>query len=513
MRKYAFPKFAATSFFVLSILFSCDKEENQLLDLVQGAETSNIIVEQVDFNAIPELSKALTDSSGKSVLPKSYSGKEGSSFWIDESDVLKLKDSVQNESYSIIIHSDDPSPTKLYNLVVTKRTDGDPIPPFVVEYNFEALDRSGFAEDDEKHFEGTLNIYALSEFAKITGLNAKDDDPVICFQDVGVRDNTSAENNASSSSSGTSGGSTAGSSNSSGPSAIVTRTHISVNNNFQSTGVSVGIGTFYMSRPINTNEDYQDQKTHITGKEKPNDCPEGWVSVPINEIEEDRLEDNTDNPCVKKILQKLQQKDMQNLTVPDIGHLSGTGHLSQGILDLFDSSGNYNLVFKVAEAGYSNGNPRNAHTKKTNGKREWTITLDDDYVKNATQLAVARTIIHESVHAFLGYNLDANPNSDLSTLMRDYYVGLGSQQTLSSGVKVNLTHHQFIGQYVQGIAKSLSAWDNGQQPQSYYEKLAWGGLETSSAFNSLSSNLKDSIRKILNNEQTANNHAKGKKCP
>lgn len=287
MRKYAFPKFAATSIFVSSVLFSCDKEENQLLDPVQNAEASNVIVEQVDFNAIPELSKALTESSGKSVLPSSYSGKEGSSFWIDESDVLKLKDSVENESYSIVIHSDDPSPTKLYNLVVTKRTEGDPIAPFVVEYNFEGGDMSSFAEDYEKHFEGTLNIYALNEFAKITGLNAKDDDPVICFRDVGVRDNVPADNSTPSPPGNPGGGSpSAEPRNPSRPSAIVTRTHISVNNNFRSTGVSVGIGTFYMSRPMMTNED-QDQKAHITGKKIPNDCPEGWVSIPINEVKED----------------------------------------------------------------------------------------------------------------------------------------------------------------------------------------------------------------------------------
>ncbi|MEZ4809887.1 MAG: hypothetical protein R2819_05970 [Allomuricauda sp.] len=282
MRKDAFPKFAATSFFIFLFLFSCNKEE-QPLDLAQDAEGSNVIVEQVDFNAIPGLSKALTDSSGKSILSRSYSGKEDSSFWIDENDVLKLKDSVNNESYSIVIHSDEPSPTKLYNLVVTKRTDGDSIVPFVVEYNFEDGDMSSFAEDDGKHFEGTLNIYALSEFAKITGLNAKDDDPVICFQDVGVRDNTPAENSAPSTPGNPGGGApSAPSSNPSGPSAIVTRTHISVNNNFRSTGVSVGIGTFYMSRPMMTNED-QDQKAHVTDKTIPNDCPEGWVSVPINE--------------------------------------------------------------------------------------------------------------------------------------------------------------------------------------------------------------------------------------
>ncbi|MBR9856043.1 MAG: hypothetical protein GYB37_15985, partial [Algicola sp.] len=163
------------------------------------------------------------------------------------------------------------------------------------------------------------------------------------------------------------------------------------------------------------------------------------------------------------------------------------------------------------EAGYSNGQPRNAFTQKTIGKSEWTINLDDDYVGNATQLAIARTVIHESVHAFLGYTLNVNPNSDLSTKIREYYNNLGAQQTLSSGVKINLTEHEFIGQYVQGMAKSLSVWDNGRQSQNYYEKLAWAGLETSSAYQAQPN--KTEIQNAINNEQTANNNAKGEKCP
>jgi hypothetical protein len=508
MRKYAFPKFAATSIFVLSVLFSCDKEENQLLDPVQDAETSNVIVEQVDFNTIPELSKALTDSSGKSVLPRSYSGKEGSGFWIDESDVLKLKDSVENESYSIVIHSDDPSPTKLYNLVVTKRAEGDPIAPFVVEYNFEGGDMSSFAEDDEKHFEGTLNIYALNEFANITGLNAKDDDPVICFRDVGVRDNVPADNSTPNPPGNPGGGSPSTEPrNPSRPSAIVTRTHISVNNNFRSTGVSVGIGTFYMSRPMMTNED-QDQKAHITGKKIPDDCPEGWVSIPINELEDEKLEDNTNNPCVKKILEKLQQKDTQNLTVPDIGHLAGTGHLSQGILDLFDSSGNYNLVFKVDEAGYNSGKPRTAKTLKTDGKLEWTITLDDDYVRNATQLSLARTIIHESVHAFIGAIVNTNKTSDMTMSLQNLYFNYKANNP--EKLAQNLSQHEFTSQYVDAIAMSLSIWDNRRQSMDYYTKLSWAGLESSTAYKSQPN--KDEIQKAISDEATNSANARSEGC-
>jgi len=39
--------------------------------------------------------------------------------------------------------------------------------------------------------------------------------------------------------------------------------------------------------------------------------------------------------------------------------------------------------------------------------------LDDDYVRNATQLSIARTVIHESIHAFIGFILKENRTSDM----------------------------------------------------------------------------------------------------
>ena len=146
MKKDAFQKLA---FLLFSLLFciSCETEPVQF-DSVQEVQQSNVLVEEVDFGSIPELSEAL-NSTGKSKLARSYAEKGDSKFWIDENTVLKLKDSLNNESFSVIIHSDEPSPKTFYNLVVTKRTDGNPIVPFVVEYNFDNGDISSFASDEE----------------------------------------------------------------------------------------------------------------------------------------------------------------------------------------------------------------------------------------------------------------------------------------------------------------------------------------------------------------------------
>ncbi|WP_411031667.1 hypothetical protein [Spongiimicrobium sp. 3-5] len=281
MKKQSFLKFTFSAFLFLLFL-SCETESLQL-DKVQETGRSNVLVEQVDFSAVPELSQVLSDASGKSNIARSYSKKGDSKFWLDEQDVLKLRDSVNNESYTIVIHTDEPSPTTFYNLVVTKRADGNPIVPFVVEYNFNNGNISSFAEDDNKEFDGTVNIYSFTEFSQATGLNSKSGNPVACFQDVGKKNNTVVGNNSSGTSTGSSGGSsTTGSSNTSGT-VSVTRPHISVSRTRTRGSVTAGVGRFHMP-PLTSNK--QTQKTGIVGKEETNVCPEGWVSIPINEIKD-----------------------------------------------------------------------------------------------------------------------------------------------------------------------------------------------------------------------------------
>lgn len=41
------------------------------------------------------------------------------------------------------------------------------------------------------------------------------------------------------------------------------------------------------------------------------------------------------------------------------------------------------------------------------------ITFDQNYVNNATDLALARTVIHELVHAYIKYQLVNQPGGDM----------------------------------------------------------------------------------------------------
>jgi hypothetical protein len=212
----------------------------------------------------------------------------------------------------------------------------------------------------------------------------------------------------------------------------------------------------------------------------------------------DDIIDNTNNECVSDIIKKLQEKDKFKSLVPD---LTGVSHLSQTILDLFGGCKNYDLEIKIAELGRDiQGNYKNA---QTNGFES--ITLDDDLVDEATKLSIAKTLIHESMHVFINYNINKrDTNSALYKSLEEYYIKYNNEP--------NLSQHNFFSQYVEALAYSLAAYDSHRQDISYYTKLSWGGLEYSDTYKDKTQSQKDEIQKIINNERFAENNAKGTKC-
>nr|WP_299031366.1 hypothetical protein [uncultured Tenacibaculum sp.] len=231
-------------------------------------------------------------------------------------------------------------------------------------------------------------------------------------------------------------------------------------------------------------------------------CPIGFEKVGDNcvkivESYEDDIIDETNNPCVGDIIKELQKKDTYGALVPD---LKGKGHLSEMVLDLFGKCKNYDLTINVAQLGTNpEGHPINA---QTNGIES--ITLDTDLVKDATQLSIAKTLIHESLHAFINLNIDKyNRNNTFIQAIGLYYTKYKNDS--------NLSQHNFMSQFVEAVAYSLSAYDNHQQSMDYYIAMSWGGLESSDAYKKLPN--KTAIQKIINNERYAKSDAKSTKCP
>ncbi|WP_224490209.1 hypothetical protein [Robertkochia flava] len=87
---------------------------------------------------------------------------------------------------------------------------------------------------------------------------------------------------------------------------------------------------------------------------------------------------------------------------------------------------------------------------------------------NRSGIEIAKTIIHESIHAKLRRHLQVGQNS-----FEELY-GLYILNTTGSD---ELSHAIMRDQYVKNIANVLYQYDGGTEPMNYYEDLAWEGLD------------------------------------
>lgn len=126
-------------------------------------------------------------------------------------------------------------------------------------------------------------------------------------------------------------------------------------------------------------------------------------------------------------------------------------------------------------------------------------TFDSQAFKDATELSWARTILHEGVHAYFVAYYNTN---------RPGFVGTYAQMVQDWGLYQNwndVHHEEFARSLVRDIAKALEEFGNLRgyhHSFQYYESLAWAGLDTTTAFQSLPSSDKQSILDTISVELT-----------
>lgn len=204
------------------------------------------------------------------------------------------------------------------------------------------------------------------------------------------------------------------------------------------------------------------------------------------DFEDELIITNSVPQCVRDIIDQIVSRNVYI----DLGDMPGfivqELNLSGYIMDVFSNSSNYHLNFKVANLQPdSQGRLKNAETVPRRDTSTnyiyFDITLDASYVSNATDLAIARTIIHESLHAYISYRYQTQMFSELWQSMQH----LLSQQ----GATANSAQHILMAQqFVDNIASSLEAWDQGSLNDSqYYKYISWsGGMLSTPSFNNLS---------------------------
>jgi hypothetical protein len=161
--------------------------------------------------------------------------------------------------------------------------------------------------------------------------------------------------------------------------------------------------------------------------------------------------------------------------------------LTQLILSLFEANNNVNLVFtSVPDAqmpgiGNASTSPISTYNPVTH-TCDVTVRIRESYLETATDLSIARTAIHESLHAVLVYMLEEEllslPDGTTDPTFADL---VNAHIDFLSGSPEGLgqAHHELMASFVEDIATSLLAFglQNGYNlPFSYYNDMAWGGL-------------------------------------
>ncbi|NDK56047.1 hypothetical protein [Pontibacter fetidus] len=170
------------------------------------------------------------------------------------------------------------------------------------------------------------------------------------------------------------------------------------------------------------------------------------------------------------------------------------------VTDYESNGGTVNLTYKVG----SLTSGRNGECDPTdNTFKNIVITIDENYINSARTIQVARTFLHESVHAKIfsylrqieGYE---NLDKDNFPVMYEAYVNAKKSGTSMDAVANRVHHEEMAKHYVELIAKGLQEFDamNHNNPEvtiDHYRALAWDGLEQSTAWNNLQQTVRDKI--------------------
>jgi hypothetical protein len=255
-----------------------------------------------------------------------------------------------------------------------------------------------------------------------------------------------------------------------------------------SDGTSGGGGTTTGS---NTNPD--EDPTLDDNPCKGNTCTEIVTEPNVTVTATDFIVDNTDiknlNPCPKDIyleLENLQQSGIKR------------------VLNTFCSPNSvYDWQLKSEIPNNINPNIQAATNWELdiNGDaiaNSYITKIKPDFENTATRIAIARTILHESIHAYLLSQVDAADagtinqtqfQNNFPLLWEHYMDGLGY---------ADVAQHETIAQlFVNTLANALAEWDKNAQNPQYYRDLTWGGLDGTAIFQATTSLTDTDRRRII----------------
>src|SRR5690606_11541779 len=156
--------------------------------------------------------------------------------------------------------------------------------------------------------------------------------------------------------------------------------------------------------------------------------------------------------------------------------------LTQLVIDAFEANDYVNLIFEASNTINSNANTTsNTVYDPTTNSCNITIKFRESYLQEATDLSIARTAIHESLHAILVYMYEEGLlESEHGLPMEGFEDFVEAYTNYMSGLPENIgmAHHELMTDFIEEMATSLSTYalENGYSNSfNFYKKLCWSG--------------------------------------
>ncbi len=184
-------------------------------------------------------------------------------------------------------------------------------------------------------------------------------------------------------------------------------------------------------------------------------------------------------PCAGQIATNIQALANNNIL---------TGGPIARLISAIAANPNIRVTFGEAPNLQNNGVTTRALTSHTTGTNSYTITMNSDFLQgpgSATDLAIASDMIHEILHVYMMDWADQNsidPNTQLSILMNMFFDP--SRPNAQHETMTTMVGHMgdALLQYYSNTF--MSSTRTQAISQNYAQSLSWGGLESTSAFQS-----------------------------
>lgn len=494
----------------LLLIASCSQEEEASVVPIKNSINS-ISADDLPTQVIETLSIGLLSGGTDQLFSQN-----NVNYFSGNLDLDRIMMSVEESNarhYSIPVYFEHlgTDPLTFYNLVIPQNATGTVSQPYVMRYTMakEFAERLVKGEANMTTFTGKIAQISLTEFmsnstqqstANLGGSYNSTADP--CPSDDRDVNNGSSTTDSGNTDNGSNGNNSGGTGGSDCEWVVVDyEEEIDCTVEGRMTNcevINTAIYAFECDGPINNNSDS-------------GECVDDSGLIPITLpqlVLDPKLKTH---PCARAVIADLTDQSIGvniALLLEQANGFNAQSIILPTFINFFANSATFDLHFIVDDAGKDgDGNDLNAKTDRL-GYSAYGVTLDPNYLNSASNLAIARTIYHESLHAYMSAALHRRIDGNLAASLRDLY----NQEFAGQENAVWQTQHEFMSHYVDAIALTLQNFDQGRQDLGYYRDLAWGGLQNSPTFQGMSQEEQDRINQNILNEHENNEDAKGEDC-